>query len=499
VDDDRVEPGAGRGPGAGAGTASPRGGACCCRTVLRRPGPAHATALGLWDRGLREIFVRQVQANLDKGNVYVLYYAQEELQSFVEMTRRCKDRQTIAELVKTFSPAFAALRPLPDAPATPGLVCTGGANCTAANRLLGNEVQLVSAQFLGLLGALATDIVETIPANARSDAETAFVLNAATAMATQLDHWLSPAYFQHVAERATMTPADARDGKSIYFFLDRDLWFMTALSDLAALHDSGVPMTGIAAPAFRSLLAKRGQIGNLFDLFLRRVTLFNAPGGPRAEIDRGFLRNYADSRYAAYTGAEAPLVCEKDATGAIRKVVRVESQTAYLDPDVGWDLSHARRLVPALASFVRNRAHLAKAWGYGNPAFDPVALQHAFARQIVDKIWNQDAMAPLFSNFWDGSNGWYRVGYGGVTHGCQPGEPPYGLAWSFPTGGYPQWGQFNAQIRALNQQLHGLFEAADVPANPFVTQHYAQLLATDQPQANHGIWRLGFLASVVGH
>lgn len=471
-----------------AHAAAPPGSALSTPADLSCSGTAHAQAIGLWEHSLRNYFARELAGNLDRGNVYILYYTQEELQSFVEMTRRCKDRQQIAELVDVLTPAFAALRPLPDAPGTLGWVCTGGSYCTAANRLLGKEVQLDSAQFLGLLGALATDIVETVPASEQTAAEKTFVTNAATAMATQVDNWLSPAYFQHVAARAAMTPVDARDGKSVYFFEDRDLWFMTTLSDLAELHVSGVRLTGAGAQAFASLRAKHRQIAALFDLFVARVTLFDTPDGQRAEIDRGYEKNYGDSRYASYDGHVSPAQCTPDS----------QSLLPHIDPNLGWDISHGRRLVPALDTFVRNRANLATVFDYRNPAFDPAALQRAFANQIVDRIWNKNTQFPLFSNFWDGHNGWYRVGYKGPAGVCQAGVAPYGMTWSFPTGGYPRWGQFNATLEALNQRLFALLDATDPRATAFIDKFYPQLRASDMPQTNHGIWRLTFLSSLVG-
>ena len=84
-------------------------------------GPVHAQAIQLWEQTAKPYFTQQIQNNLNQqGDVYVLYNTQEELQSFVEMTRRCKNRQQIAELAETLSPVFTSLRPLPDAPTTRG-------------------------------------------------------------------------------------------------------------------------------------------------------------------------------------------------------------------------------------------------------------------------------------------------------------------------------------------------------------------------------------------
>jgi len=466
-------------------------------------GDVHAQAIDLWEHALRDFISKQISNGLNKeGDVYVLYNTQEYLQPFVEMTRRCKDRQQIAELVDALSPVFTSLQPLPDAPTTRGWLCTGGSTCTPANHLLGKEVQLCSAQFLGLLGAVATNIAETIPEAQRTAAEKAFLVDTATAIATQVDNWLSPAYFKGVDARSGMTAADAKDGQSKYFFLDRDLWFMTSLADLAELHLSGIKLTDAGALAFKSLQSKSGQIGSMFNLFLARTTLTDASNNQRAEIDRGYWRNYGDSKYAAYSAAISPVACQKNARGAMQKSLRVESKASYTDLNLGWDLSHARRLVPALDAFVRNRSNLATVFNYRNSSFDPAKLQRAFANQIVDTIWNKDRQYPLFSNFWDGSNGWYRAGYENGTGGCRPGEAPYSLAWSFPTGSYPQWGAFNSTIHSLSTQLYRLLNSTDPTATTFVTKYYPVLEKPGTPDSSagssHNIWALAFLSSMVG-
>ena len=466
-------------------------------------GSVHSQAVSLWEHSLRSYFTKQIADGLNKeGDVYVLYNTQEELQPFVEMTRRCKDRQQIAELVAVLAPVFSSLRPLPDAPATLGWICTGGHTCTPANHLLGKEVQLCSAQFLGLIGALATDIVEVIPAAQRTETEKAFVANTATAIATQVDNWFSPTYFNGVNARLRMTPADAKDGLSIYFFEDRDLWFLTSLADLAELHQAGVVLNSEGLKAFKSMQAKRAQIGSLFNLFLARTVVANTSNGPRAEIDRGYERNYGDSKYAAYSAAVSPVLCQKNTLGLMQKTFRVENKASYIDPNLGWDISHARRLVPALDTFTRNQSNLATVFGYRYPSFDPARLQRAFANQIVDVIWNKDEHYPLFSNFWDGSNGWYRAGYDNGTGSCRPGEAPYSLAWSFPTGSYPQWGALNSTIRALNLQLYALFNSTDPKAQEFVSKYYPSLKDPGTPNSSqgstHDIWSLAFLSSMTG-
>jgi hypothetical protein len=465
-------------------------------------GEVHAEAIDLWEHSVRHYLRNKITNGLNKkGDVYVLYNTQVYLQSFVEMTRRCKDRPQIAEVVDVLSPTFDSLRPLSNAPNTRGWICSGGHTCTASNHLLGKEVQLCSAQFLGLLGAVATSIAEIVPSNQRTAAEKIFLVDAATAMATQVNNWLSSTYFKWVETRSRMTPASAKDGKSAYFFTDKDLWIMTTLSDLAELDQRGIELGGTYKRALKSLQAKHHKIADIFDLFLKRTTIVSAPNGDRAEIDRGYWRNYADSRYAAYDSALSPVQCRKNTLGVMQKTLRVKSKAAYIDPHLGWDLSHARRLVPALDTFVRNRTNLATTFSYHNASFDPLKLQQAYANQIVDKIWNKDSQYPLFSNFWDGSNGWYRAGYENGTGQCRPGDAPYGLAWSFPTGSYPEWGAFNSAIRSLSKQLYTLFNSNDPKAETFVEKHYAMLESPPYPDSSgrrsYSVWTLTFFSSLV--
>jgi len=463
-------------------------------------GPVHAEVLATWQHVVRPYFTQQIDVGLNKiGDVYVLYNIQEEAQDFVEMTRRCKDAQAIDQLASTLEPAFSSLRPLPGSPDVQGWVCSGGHTCTSSNHLLGTEVQLVSTQFLGLIGAVATDIVEDIPAGRRTPAETTFLTSAASAVATQVNHWLSPDYFHHVSDRLRMRPGEDRGGSSSYFFEDRDLWLMTALSDLSELYQAHVEFTAAGAQAMTDLRTKNRQIAGLFNLFLQRVTLSDTPNGPRAEIERGYESNVAENRYARYSGARSPVLCSKQPSGTMQSSLQVAPQPSYVDPRMGWDISHARRLVPALATFARNRSNIQSTFGYSNPDFDPIELQHAFANQIVDEIWSRSSQFPRFSNFWDGNDGWYRAGYENGTGSCAAGTPPYGLSWSIPTGGYLAWGTFNGTMAAIGRSLYHLLYAGDPESRAFVDRFYPQI-ATQGPAGNsmsNRLWRFTMLSSLV--
>ncbi|MBW7892891.1 MAG: hypothetical protein H3C48_18075, partial [Chitinophagaceae bacterium] len=333
-------------------------------------------------------------------------------------------------------------------------------------------------------------------------AENNFLTNAVNTMTVHLNRWLTTGYFSSVNKRLRLhvSSADLKDGSSGYFFTDVDLWYLTALSDLSELYRSGVrPVAEDGKKAFEELQNKKEGIKNIFDLFLARTSLSKAQKGMRAEVDKGFWRYYFDNRYAGYTGDVSPVGWEESGDGKWKMKTQVKWDSSYIAPDAGWDISHARRLVPALETFVRNRENIKAVWGYDNPDFDPVALREAYANQVVDKIWNGDVNYPLFSNFWSGDNGWYRVAYAANETGRRfAGYPPYGLSISIADGGYPVWGAFHPTLNTIFRNIFELSQKNDDRARSFISRNYPGLLGNRSNSASKkAIQNLSFLSDLV--
>ncbi|MBO9592591.1 MAG: hypothetical protein J7599_06740 [Niabella sp.] len=466
-------------------------------TIFSKKGKIHDEVIDAWESQFRSYYNTEIQKRLfGEGDVYVLYDVQiGGLQAFVEMTRRCKDVRQIAEIADLLTPAFSALKPIPGSNNSSGWICSGGNICTAYG-FIGKEVPLCSVQFLGLLGALATSISENIPAHQQTTELKTFVKSAFNTMAIQLDRWLTPGYFSSVHKRLPVTVTDVKDKKSGYFFTDVDLWYLTVLADLSELHQSGVqPATAEGAAAFESLQNKKDNIHSIFDLFLARSFRFKSRNGTRAEIDRGFWKYHFDNRYAGYTDTLPPVSWAPDHQGGSQMKTAVPWDSSYLAPDAGWDISHSRRLVPALETFVRNQEHIKKVWGYSNPAFDPVAIRKAYANQIVEKLWNGNLRFPLFSNLWSGDNGWYRVAYANQTGRQFAGYPPYGLTSSIPDGGYVVWGAFDPTLNTIFRNIFTLTNTGGAAEKSFMTQYYPGL---SYRTAKRSISRFSFLSDMVG-
>ncbi|MGB8260663.1 MAG: hypothetical protein WCE75_09945 [Terracidiphilus sp.] len=82
-------------------------------------------------------------------------------------------------------------------------------------------------------------------------------------------------------------------------------------------------------------------------------------------------------------------------------------------PDISWDISHIYRLPIFLRALYENR----KATGASFPLFQDLQLA---ANQYVYRVFNGNFRQPLFHNYFDGSDGWFRVGYNGADAGYPP-------------------------------------------------------------------------------
>lgn len=458
-------------------------------------GAVHAAAVDLWENSLKNYYAEQIGTGLGENkDTYVLYNAQTSLDSFARMSGRCKDQKVLTGLVDVFMPALQDQESIPGSESK-GWICRGGSICNDRNHLLGKEVQLNSAQFLGLLASISNAVIESTPTADRSGTEKAFITQTSTAIATHLDRWLSPAYLRSIQRRRTASP---RNGAKGDIFTDKDLWNITLLADLSALH--GHISDDVGKQAFAQLRAKDAQISQLIDLFLARISLHadDASHTKRAEIDRGYWTNNEDSKFAAYKGANAPVGSTARKGSAMASLMEV-GQSAT-DPDVGWDVSHARRLVPAMAALGKNVDNLQRVFGYANSKLQPDAMTAALSQQITDKIWNKDSQFPLFTNFWDGGNGWYRVNYDNGT-GSKSGIGPFGLTISFATGGYAEWGKYNPEISTLGARLYQIFNAKDQASVEFTRKYYEKFSPPGNASAKSAYdnAKIAFLSSLVGN
>ena len=218
---------------------------------------------------------------------------------------------------------------------------------------------------------------------------------------------------------------------------DFDLWMLAGTAELLAANQKSPEF-------FRLTTTERGILrGYVLDGLrflrarLRTTSLLNFQGESVEGfvVNEGLWTTQRDFRHAGYTGTEFP---DEDEEVPVTTV--------------SWDITHARRLVQTLDSFYRHRELL----GADFPTRDDMVR---FANQYAYGIFNKNFEQPLFSNYFDGTNGWYRVGYEGREgYGFGPSD----LSYAAMEGGFGFWAEFNDDISTINRVLLKLLMATEL-------------------------------------
>lgn len=447
-------------------------------------GSVEARTWQLWDKQGRDFVVQQLMgARLkNQGDTYALYDIQIQFHNLMQMAQRCGRVDRLVQLADDLIPVYESLVPLNGDAANPAWICRGGSVCNARNRLVNTEVMLVSVQGLGLFTALADALAHTPDEAARSHP---FVARTAHVAVAHLLRWGNADERARWMRLADASAQDVKNGSSALFFTDKPLWQIGIHAHLAgiAVVQPDV-MRAVAAPGTTAHAELAQGMVALLRLFQRRLsvqtvqsTRLGDGGLTVADLDAGYWRLYPDNRFAGYTGSQKPAVCQPQPEGGLRAQVLVEASSVSPVKNLGWDFSHARRLVQVLDALERNR-HAVQAWyGLTPDKLPPPDLAKAFAAQLVAGIWNGDTQRPLFANYWGGANGWYRVAYDNGTGACYPGYPPFGLSDSFSTGGYATWGAYYPLIDEIARSIYALADSNDADAVAFIRQYYGGLSA----------------------
>lgn len=473
--------------------ASPARAQATSDAAFRCGGEVETQVWELWDSSARSLLVKAfVQDGLQaQGDSYALYDLQGSTHNLVAMAVRCGRTERLLDLASIVATTYDSLSEVPRAGGL-GWVCRGGRVCKAGHSLHDTEVALTSSQFLGMAMRVASAL--TADAN-NSEPEREFVRHSASVAVAHLNRWARDEKMLRIPERLAATPAQARDGQSKWFFTDVDLWVLAIYAELAGIHE--------AVPSVRPEIDKalspaaRDSLQGLLQLLRARLTLTSIEasrlGGGKvsvADLDRGFWRHYVDNRYAGYKGKEPPVSCSKPESR-----VNVKPDAVPLVDSGGWDFSHARRLVHVIDALDRQRGAMIRL--YKLPADRiPSGLGDAFAAALVERVWNGDRARPLFSNYWDGTNGWYRASYGGGSQPCYEGYAPSGLSDAFALGGFGSWARLRPEIGAIGRRLHALAASKDEADAAFIKTYYPGL-GTAGSSSARTLARLQFWPSLV--
>ncbi|MCC7300546.1 MAG: LamG domain-containing protein [Verrucomicrobia bacterium] len=213
------------------------------------------------------------------------------------------------------------------------------------------------------------------------------------------------------------------------FVTDTDMWILGGVVEMLAAHAKDPVLVPLVESERTNLLAYVELGAVLMTNRFSYSSLTNFQGSPVTGInfDLGSWDDYGDYKYAGYTGAVSPMY---------------QGWPDMPGTNVGWDISHARRFVNFFETMYRNR-------DVTGLSFPDRSVMEGLSAQLIYGAGNKDINAPLFSNFMDGQNGWYRVAY----HTNFPGYRPYGSCTAFLTGGYGFWGEFNSDLAKVRDIL----------------------------------------------
>lgn len=215
--------------------------------------------------------------------------------------------------------------------------------------------------------------------------------------------------------------------------LDMDLFILENTAHLLSIYKlkSGSPEVTMTAAEYEELVAHL-KLG--MDVVQSRLTyaMVNDPNGAAKEVayfSLGDFDGHPDHAYAGDTDGTFP-GWDKVGTAPRRKP-RPSTKT-------GWDISHGRRLVNLTWTLRETNPSL--------QVISPVLqgrIEAGFANLMAYKVFNGSLSEPKFTNYMDGTNGWYRVNYS-----SRPGfgYAPWSMSASFIDAGYGAWDVANPEI-----------------------------------------------------
>lgn len=229
---------------------------------------------------------------------------------------------------------------------------------------------------------------------------------------------------------------------------DHDLLIIGGVAHFLAAH-ARVPDRIQLASEHRAALLEYVRIGSrLVESRMSSSQLINFQGQAvnGLNFDLGASDDYADNNFAGYTAATFP----------------ENESLPILGKNLGWDISHARRFVNFFQAMYKNRTALGL-------TFPTQITMQGIANQFVYGVFNRDFEKPLFSNYMDGTNGWFRVGYSKrMGFGYQPsGQSEVAL-----TGGYAFLSEYSTDMSYLYCKLDVMLASEHPDVRRHVIENY---------------------------
>lgn len=232
---------------------------------------------------------------------------------------------------------------------------------------------------------------------------------------------------------------------------DMDMWIIAGVANLLTVYQKEKTLVPINPEEYKKLLSYLKMGVKLLESRFSFTELKNLDGKPviGAIFDAGAWDEHRGFAYSGYTGQDYPSFSATD---------KVKNR----GKEVGWDLSHARRFVHVFETLLKSKDILGL-------YFPTKELLEKMANQLIYGTFNRDFDKPLFANFMDGTNGWYRVGFSGRSGF---GYGPWDMSLTVFEGGYGFWSIYNTDIKKAFFGFLDMIESKDPATRKHVVQHY---------------------------
>jgi hypothetical protein len=167
---------------------------------------------------------------------------------------------------------------------------------------------------------------------------------------------------------------------------------------------------------------------------------------PIISFQEGAWYGHPDYYYSNYNGSTFP-----------------KKENLNSNPSVGMDVAHGSRVIYLLEMLTENRNKF-------DIKFPTQNDMKMFTDAFLYKVFNQNYQKPLFKNYMDGSNGWFRVNYESKKG---YGYAPYSIgSFGAILGGYPRLAKYNKKLETIFKILFKKFNSSKKEERAFIHQFY---------------------------
>ncbi|MCC6278387.1 MAG: hypothetical protein IT289_10785 [Oligoflexia bacterium] len=226
-----------------------------------------------------------------------------------------------------------------------------------------------------------------------------------------------------------------------------DLYLISSGGEILAVHESEPEIFGLNASQEKALRNYVNSGVELIRKHLQPIVLKSFIGDQVVGLlpDPGLWKEHPDFRYAGVIEKEFPSRAIASSQGPV---------------SVSISLIQAHDIVPTLTSLYQTKKNLESRVDFPNKE-----TMAALSNQLLYAAFNKNTKLPKFSNFFDGSDGWYQ----------KQDRKPAGIGPSLLSGtvinsGWGIWSHSNADMNLLYESLETMINAKD----PKVVSHRNQ-------------------------